>query len=152
MSDFLKTTLFERIERLQPDMQPEWGSMSPQHIVEHFIMAMALSSGDIELPLAVDEERLRKNYDYQFVQNRPLLHNIRMPFMPEKPGALSFGSIAEAAQTLRQSVERFYAYFEQNPEARPVHPAFGALSKADWERFHEKHFRHHLAQFGLGGD
>lgn len=146
---FLRTTLFDTLAQLRPDMQPEWGAMSPQHIVEHFILALAISSGVLDVPVMESPERVARNYDYLFTQDQPLRRGVRMPMLPETPPPYEFASLEEAIERLRSSVEHFYHYFQQKPDARPAHPAFGQLSFADWERFHEKHFRHHLTQFGL---
>ena len=55
----------------------------------------------------------------------------------------------EAIRNLTQEVEDYYKFFEENPEAVLTNPTFGDLNKAEWAVFHEKHFRHHFAQFGL---
>ena len=146
---FLKENLFALVAQLQPNAQPAWGNMSPQHIVEHFIMALSISSGVIDIPVFATPEQVAKNYDYIFTKDNPLKKGLRLPFLGEQPEPYQFVNMEESVAELQDAVERFYDFFAENPDAKPNHPAFGALSFAEWEKFHEKHFRHHLAQFGL---
>lgn len=146
---YLKEGLFEQAAQLRPDMQPEWGSMTPQHIIEHFIMALAISSGVLDMPVMGKPERVQKNYESVITNDEPLAKGIKLPFVSETPMPYEYANIADAIEQLRGAVERFYAYFAQNPDAKPNHPAFGGLSFGEWERFHEKHFKHHFAQFGI---
>jgi oxepin-CoA hydrolase/3-oxo-5,6-dehydrosuberyl-CoA semialdehyde dehydrogenase len=62
---------------------------------------------------------------------------------------LEFSSLQSAIEELRNIIKRYNIFFESNPGIKTIHPVFGSLTKVEWDIFHEKHFRHHLSQFGL---
>jgi hypothetical protein len=135
---------------LPADRAPLWGMMTPQHMVEHLAFAVALSNGKVPMPLAIPEEKVER------AQARLLDPAWRMPqgfkaaFMPtDALLPLAYGSLGEAAEALFGQIADFHAHFDQNPDATPTHPYFGALDHAKWGLLHHKHFAHHLEQFGV---
>jgi oxepin-CoA hydrolase/3-oxo-5,6-dehydrosuberyl-CoA semialdehyde dehydrogenase len=62
---------------------------------------------------------------------------------------LEFTSLESAIDELKNVIDRYYTFFNSNPGVKTVHPVFGYLTKEEWDIFHEKHFRHHLSQFGF---
>ena len=43
----------------------------------------------------------------------------------------------------------FLEHYEENENAYALHPFYGQLNYAQWQRLHTKHFAHHFEQFGL---
>lgn len=133
------------LSQLKPDQKAVFGIMTPQHMVEHLVKTVKTSIksyGDV--PESPTEQHLR--------MKKFIFSNAEFP--PTDPSKarldeLRFGSIAEALNELKEAVQRFYAYFDENPEAQPYNSFFGALSREELERFHYKHILHHLKQFEL---
>lgn len=133
-------------QQLRPDTPPRWGEMSAQMMVEHVIDTLFIASGRVELPLVTPEERLPA-YRAFLMDEAPFERNIQNPLVKKRP--LKAPSLEAALDRLLQEIQRVYAYFEEHPDARPVHPIFGPLNLAEWEQFHRKHMTHHAVQFGL---
>jgi len=62
---------------------------------------------------------------------------------------LEFENLNTAIKELENVLTRYDRFFEHNPSAKTIHPVFGFLTKEEWDIFHNKHFKHHLSQFGL---
>lgn len=119
--------------------------MNAQQMVEHLIGAVKWSNGKLQVKLIIPEEKLpiaRK----QLLSDMPLPHNFQNPFADTQT---YLATLPEALQKLDTEIADFYTYFAAHPEARPLHAVFGPLNQEEWERFHTKHFSHHLEQFGL---
>ncbi len=146
---FLTNELPRILEPLQPEATGLWGKMGPQQMVEHVSGLFLLSTKpDHGHPYVVPDDRLEKAVAWLWT-DKPFHENTKAPILPEEPLPLRFGSLAEANSRLLGSVDRFYKWYEENPGARVVHPFFGPLDHAQWERFHFKHVHHHFRQFSL---
>lgn len=138
------------IATLTPHALPAWGTMTPQHMVEHLHDAMLMSMGKLSQTVSVVTEPERLPSARRFLLgSSPLPHNVASPLMSSTLFALSCSSLEEAQTRLYRSIDEFYSFFEAYPTASFPHPFFGVLNAAEWEHFHGKHFRHHCAQFGL---
>lgn len=143
--EFLNTQLGEKLNKLTGDSKAKFGVMSPQHMLEHMIKTVKISTkvyGEVpETP--TDAQKGFRKFMYS-----------DMPFPEPKSDAskledLRLGSLEEAKQALLDAVKGFYQKFEENPELKPFNPTFGQLKKEDLEVFHAKHLKHHFNQFGL---
>ncbi len=136
------------VKKLTPETTANWGIMTPQHMVEHLIVTMKISNGKLRAPLAVSEHEmeLRKKF---LMGDKMFEKNIKNPVLGEGLPKLRNANLDEAREKFLKEVDDFYEFFKTNPDAKPIHPLFGELYKSEWERFHLKHFTHHLSQFGL---
>jgi hypothetical protein len=73
----------------------------------------------------------------------------KAPILPETPLPYRHANIAAAKDELVASVDAFFQYFKENPNATATHPVFGHLDYSLWVHLHYKHVRHHLTQFNL---
>jgi hypothetical protein len=140
--------LLAPLYQLPTDAQPKWGVMGPQHMVEHLSLIMRVSNGKINAPLSSPEEKLPRLLNF-LRSEAPLPREFKAPGISATPAPLRFAGMEEAIARLEREVADFRTFFKENPEATPIHPVFGPLSFADWVLFHNKHFTHHYAQFGL---
>jgi len=74
--------------------------------------------------------------------------NTKAPILPEEPLPLRHSTIDEAITDLENQVKNFFTYFNDDPEKKTLHPAFGELNFEEWVQLHHKHVKHHLKQFG----
>ena len=137
-----------KLAQITPNSQPQWGIMSAQHMVEHLEewLGVALVN-QTEVPDT--EEHFQKMQ--QFLWNeQPFAPNIPTPGFPEGYlPPLRYASLDAARTVLQQTLNSFLAFFDKNPTAVSFHPVFGNLDQKGWLQYQEKHFNHHLRQFGL---
>ncbi|MEM6782766.1 MAG: DUF1569 domain-containing protein [Bacteroidota bacterium] len=135
------------LDHLTADATPAWGQMTPQHMVEHLGLLAALSYGRITSPVAPPEAKWDRRQAALW-SDTPFPRN----FDPFKGGTLPklrYADMDAARAKLLDHVARYEAHWTAHPDATHVHPYFGRLRRDGWARFHDKHVRHHLAQFDL---
>jgi hypothetical protein len=142
------TVLVNELNRLTPDRQPLWGGMTAQHMVEHLTGALMLSNGDITIEQHTEEKKIPAMRAF-LMSDRPMPRNFNSPANGDGLPVLKHPDLEKAIAALRVELARFHQYHEKNPGVKPVNPVFGPLSYEEWIQFHQKHFQHHLTQFGL---
>lgn len=145
---FFGEPLDAALAALREDAQPRWGQMTAQQMVEHLAWVFETSTGGVQVECGVPEEK-RARFRAFLLDNTPMSHEFRNPALVAGLPALRHASLAEARRALRAEVDRFLEQCRSAPSATRMHPVFGPLALADWERSHYKHTYHHLLQFGL---
>jgi len=135
------------IEKLSEDSTQLFGKMTPQHMVEHLIITFKLSSGRINMPEFVPNEKQLGYKALLLETDMEFPKGIRAPGLPEEPMQLRFDSLQIAKEKLIQAIEEFEITFSKDPSLMTLHPRFGKLTYAEWKVFHGKHLKHHLGQF-----
>lgn len=146
--EFLFQQLPHILEKLEAETSPRWGLMSAQHMVEHLSGTSYLAMGKIPVQLSIPEERIPESLAFLWSE-KPYKRNLRVTGVPEKPGPVRFASLEEAKQKMIATLEKFRAFADANPSYEALHPVFGTLNRAGWERFMHRHTVHHFRQFGL---
>jgi len=136
------------LKSLNAQTLPLWGKMSPQHMVEHLILAVQMSNGKLRVENKADVSKLPTLKRF-LLSSRPLPKEFVNPLIGKNLLPLIFSSMVEAVQHLTIEVKDYLSYFSSNPDAVLINATFGPLNFSEWEIFHQKHFRHHFAQFGL---
>ena len=146
---FIRTDFLNSIDLLGVDTKAAWGKMNAWQMIEHVSSFFKVSSAQIHFDLAIPEEHLPK-YKAFLLSDIPFKENTKAPasVLGEETIPVSSTSFAEAKELLKGSVNDFFEYFEKNPGATTLHPAFGELHKEEWILLHYKHVIHHLKQFG----
>ncbi|GAB4221671.1 MAG: hypothetical protein Kow0075_17270 [Salibacteraceae bacterium] len=140
--------MVQRLRTLRPDASPRWGSMTPQHMVEHIVGSWRISNGRARVPVMLSGEELEKRRAFLF-SDKPYEKNIVNPVTGKDLPPLRKPGLKEAIDQLEDEIIAFFAYHESNPGAIENHPVFGELDKNGWLIFQTKHMQHHLSQFGL---
>jgi oxepin-CoA hydrolase/3-oxo-5,6-dehydrosuberyl-CoA semialdehyde dehydrogenase len=136
------------LSQLKPDQKPLWGKMTPQHMVEHLYKAVQASINEINLNVFTEERKipiLKK----LFLGERALPKEFMNPAIGPELLQLEFKDLNSAINELRNVLQRYEQFFTDNPSIKTSHPIFGHLIKEEWDTFHQKHFKHHLSQFGI---
>lgn len=141
------------LENLRNDTKPVWGIMTAQHMIEHLTMAVQSSTGKIVFDRYITpEDRLAISKRF-LNSSRPLpklfVNEVISEVIGEGLIPLINNDLSAAIGELRKEVKYFDEYFRINPEAKPINATFGPLDHDEWIVFHNKHFTHHLTQFGL---
>ncbi|SDM58497.1 oxepin-CoA hydrolase / 3-oxo-5,6-dehydrosuberyl-CoA semialdehyde dehydrogenase [Catalinimonas alkaloidigena] len=147
-TQFLQETVPAMLDRLEAGAPRRWGKMSPQHAVEHLSYTVKLSNGKVTMAQVTPDDQLPRYREF-LMSDRPFRENTVSPVMPPEPPPLRYPDLATAKAKVKQELQDFYRYFAAHPTAQTVNPVFGPLTRDAWERFHAKHFAHHLRQFGL---
>ncbi len=139
----------QKITLLKAETKAHFGIMTAQHMIEHLVLTVKLSYGRIKLPEFEPTEK-------QLMQKHALLYTeIDFPkgvFVPEigqKLLDLRYPDLDTAKNELLNSIDAYNSHFAESLQDMTLHPRFGKLTHDEWERFHKKHFDHHLGQFGL---
>jgi oxepin-CoA hydrolase/3-oxo-5,6-dehydrosuberyl-CoA semialdehyde dehydrogenase len=139
--------ILTKLQPLKENALPAWGNFSAQRMVEHLNDGLRMSMGEITFPLEVPEEKLPKNKLFLHSEN-PFPKDLSVNFVkPETK--LRNEELELAIDELTESILRFEAFYEDEPNAHFQHPHFGNLNHGDWTQLHRKHFHHHFLQFGL---
>jgi hypothetical protein len=147
---FISSELFISLQQLHADAMPKWGKMNAQQMVEHLVDFVDLSVEKIHFPLSVPEEDLPK-YKAFLMSEKQFRENTKAPssVLGENPLPIKLDSLETAVNHLKISVTDFFSFFEENPDKKTLHPAFGWLNYEEWLTLHFKHISHHLRQFEL---
>jgi hypothetical protein len=136
------------LNKLDPRQKPLWGKMTPQHMVEHLILAVQMSNGKLNLECFNPPEKIPSLKRF-LLSSRPMPKLFVNPVIGEDLRPLEYSSLNEAIEKLKNEIDDHILFFGNNPGANPVNVTFGELNKEEWIVFHKKHFTHHLSQFGL---
>jgi hypothetical protein len=136
------------LNKLDPQRKPLWGKMTPQHMVEHLILAVQMSNGKLKLKCFNPPEKIPSLKRF-LMSSKSLPKLFVNPVIGEDLRPFEYSSIVEALEKLKYEIDDYAIFFENNPDAKPVNVTFGELNKEEWDVFHKKHFTHHLSQFGL---
>ena len=135
----------ERLVRLQPDSERQWGKMNPAQALAHCTAAMDLAMGKAPVSPRVFIGRLLSPLVKKslLVKGEPMHRNA----MTEKSCLVTDErDFAVERQRLRESIERFAA---GGPGICTKHPHFffGPLTPVEWAALTYQHLDHHLRQF-----
>ncbi len=151
MIDILdRTKLFEILSKLQTDSKPQFGAMTPQHMVEHLAFAVRFSNGKEpqQHHYPTDKEVKIKGFVIGTDNEMPI--GFKSPVLPtEGPPTLKYSNLTHAIDNLRTELTDFDNYFINQPLQKPINPTMGELNHQEWVRFHNRHFTHHFRQFSL---
>ena len=140
----------ECLQQLTDDMKPNWGIMTPQHMLEHLEYTYRIASGEIQdFEIATPEKILEKVHHSLYNYNSfpkgsdfPLLKK-------DELAPLEHSNLAAAIVKFNEARGDYLNYFKENPEVKLSNIVFGELNKYEWYLLERKHLNHHFKQFGL---
>ena len=136
--------ILQRIARLQPTSQRQWGKMDVAQMLAHCCVAFEVPCGDRPMKQALLGRILAPFVKGSVLGDKPMSRNA--PTGPDFRivDARDFGRERDRLTTL---IERFCTLGATGTD-RAVHGFFGTLSGEQWGRLMHKHTDHHLRQFG----
>lgn len=145
-----RTNINEYLTKLTVNHKANWGTMTPQHMVEHFEIALRIAGGEIQnFEIATAAEHLDKFRETIF-SYKPMPHLHKHPLMrPDRLEDLHHPDLETAKQKLIEAFDRYEQYFKENPESRTKNAVFGMMDKFEWDLLNTKHLNHHFNQFGI---
>jgi hypothetical protein len=142
-------TVFKTIDKFEPHLQPIFGLMSPQHILEHLILSLHLSTGKRKIEFKGNDEMATSVKATLIYSDAEIPMGVKNPLLKDVPEDLAFATINEAKQALKNELTHFYAYKSNHPDASSIHPRMNVLTIDEWAKLHSKHFSHHFKQVSL---
>lgn len=152
MTNFLenKHQLKSLLSTLNQGITPNFGLMTPQHMVEHLSYSIRFSNGKKPQKLTVKPTLAKKIKHYLFEKDDEIQPGFKSPLLPKDQLIdLSYTNLETAIHKLLAEMEEYQTFKIKNPDATPINPVIGPLNWAEWDIFHNKHIRHHLRQFLL---
>ena len=143
-----KEILLQRLQNLTLQSEAKFGILTPQHMVEHLIITVKLSSGRIPIPSFEPNEKQLARKQALLFTDMPFPQGIKAPGLPDTLLELRYPDLETAKTELIKSYDAYHLLFQENPTLLTPHPGFGLLNYKEWELFNAKHMDHHLGQFG----
>ena len=138
--------LRDRLARLGPDSQRQWGTMTPGQAMAHCAISLEMALGDRRPP-----RMLIGRIIGGFV--KPLALGDAKPLKKNTPTSPDLivaddRELESERRRVRALVDRFAA---GGPSACTTHPHtfFGRMTPREWSVLMYKHLDHHLRQFGV---
>jgi hypothetical protein len=134
----------ERVARLRPDSERQWGKMSPEQALAHCTAAFGMAEGKVTPPRILLGRLLgplaKKSL---IVKGEPMRRNAKTEKSVEVADERDF---EVERQRLIESIDRFAA---GGPAICTKHPHFffGPLTPVEWSALMYQHLDHHLRQF-----
>lgn len=139
----IRQSILDRIDRLTPTSQRQWGKMRVDQMLRHLNAAMEMTLGRLEAkPRAIGIPRPLLKL---FVFHMPWPKG-KAPTAPELIAADSYEFESERGR-LKQLIGEVAA--RETHGIWQHHPAFGPLTGTESSRLQYRHCDHHLRQFGV---
>jgi len=138
------------LAKLTEGMKPNWGTMTPQHMIEHLERTIRIGAGQIQnFEIATPEKYLEKVQEMIY-NHKKMPRAVNHPLMREgELEDLIHEDLATAKSKLIEAYDTFETYFKENPEAITKNAVFGEMNKFEWDLLNTKHMNHHFEQFGI---
>lgn len=137
----------ERIEKLTPETQGEWGKMSVDQMLAHVNVAydMFYNMDQHDRPGFIARFMIKMFAKNQVVGPKPYPRNGRTAPVFIIDGKRDFAREKEILlDNLNKTAAHGAHYFDGKESL-----SFGALSSQEWNTLFSKHLNHHLTQFGV---
>ncbi len=137
--------ILNRIEKLRPDSQRQWGKMS---------VAQMLAHCHISMETALGQKTIKRLFIGRLIGSliRPKVLGEK-PFPKNSPTDKSyiFTDHRDFAEEKAKTIASIKKFFEGGPARCTTHPHpfFGKFTPEEWAVFQWKHLDHHLRQFGV---
>ena len=135
---------------LTENSKPQWGIMTPQHMIEHLEHTYRIASGEIQnFEISTPEKILEKVHNSLYNYS-PFPKNSEFPLLEKnKLAVLNHADLAIAKEKMNEAREDYKTYFKENPDAKLNNMVFGELNRYEWYLQERKHLNFHFEQFGL---
>ncbi len=147
--DYLKNAP-TMLKNLSADTKPNFGLMTPQHMVEHLIWSTKSSIKDMGPPPPMEEIPVGAQKLMAFINSgKPFQYRPSDKTKADLP-ELRMSSLNEAISELENAVDRIINDHNSRGDKPYYNPMMGLIAPDMMMSFHMRHYYHHLeAQFGL---
>lgn len=136
----------EKLSVLSSEKKPNWGTMSPQRMVEHLTDSLVMAREGFKVKLEIPEEHVSGALKF-LRSEKPMPRNFKVKYASgEIPNRNA--DIPSAVEELATEWKNFEDYFVSE-DMKTLHPVYGEIDYDTWMLVHSKHFTHHFEQFDL---
>ena len=137
--------LFDRLGKLTPDAERQWGKMSPAQMMEHTARALEMATGQKPMQQAFLGKAIGWIFKNKFLGEEPFPKN-----SPTGPTLIikDDPNFEPTRERLRALISDFHGLGIGGTDGN-IHGFFGSLTGKQWGETQYKHVDHHLRQFGL---
>ena len=134
----------ERIGKLTPNSDRQWGKMSPSQAMEHCARALEAASGKVPTSQAFLGKLIGWYVKRQYLGDKPMPKG-----SPTSPDFVikDDPDFDATREKLKSVAEEFHKLGESGTDGN-IHGFFGRLSGNEWGVLQYNHLDHHLRQFG----
>jgi hypothetical protein len=137
--------MMQRVEKLTPDSQRQWGKMNVSQMLAHCAIALRTATG----------EHVMKRLLIGRIIGPLIKHKVldEKPFRQSSPTDKSYifkddRNFEEEKTAVIVALKKFYEGGPSQCTTHP-HPFFGYYTPGQWAVLQWKHLDHHLRQFGV---
>ena len=137
--------LIERLAKLKPDTDREWGKMSASQMMEHTARTLEMATGQVPMKQAFIGKAIGWIFKSKFLGEQPFSKN-----SPAGPTLIIKDEphFDAARERLIGLTNHFHSLGESGTHGN-IHGFFGPLTGKQWGETQYKHVDHHLRQFGV---
>ena len=137
--------IIERINKLTPESQAQWGKMNAAQMLSHCQAPMDVAFGNLNLKANFFMQLLGKMFKNKILNSAE--------FKKDSPTAPAFirnneCDFEQSKADLINKINRFSEFGEKAIKTTK-HPFFGEMKLSEWDRLQSMHLDHHMRQFGV---
>ncbi|MBW4890300.1 DUF1569 domain-containing protein [Mucilaginibacter sp. HMF5004] len=138
--------LTDRINKLSPDSQPQWGKMSVSQMLAHV---------NVSYELVFTDKHPKPNGFMKFILKMMVKDAVVGPKPYKKNGPTAPAFIIKDKRDFETEKKQLTDYLNKTQQLGEAHfdgkesHSFGKLSIGEWNTMFYKHIDHHLTQFGV---
>jgi Protein of unknown function (DUF1569) len=138
--------ILQRIEKLQPNSQPNWGKMNVAQMLAHVNAALQTALTNEPYKTTLFQKILAPVIKKVVLSPKPYKENL-----PTGPGFVMIHTEKEFDKEKRDLLTSYHKFIDNGSAGvdNKKHPVFGKLTAEQWGFSQWKHFDHHLKQFGV---
>ncbi|TBN03943.1 DUF1569 domain-containing protein [Hyunsoonleella flava] len=138
--------VIERINKLKPSAQPNWGKMSVDQMLAHC---------NVTYEMAFEDKHKKPNGFTKWMLKLFVKNTVVNDTPYKRNGRTAPQFLITDTKNFEEEKKRLIAYLEKTQnlgesyfDGRESH-SFGKLTKQEWNNMFYKHLDHHLSQFGV---
>jgi hypothetical protein len=137
--------LLERLGKLTPETERQWGKMTPSQMMEHTARALEMATGKVPMKHAFIGKAIGWIFKSKFLGEQPFSKN-----SPTGPTLIikDDPDFEVTRERLIGLISHLHSLGESGTDGN-VHGFFGPLTGKQWGVSQYKHVDHHLRQFGV---
>ena len=137
--------LLERLGKLSPESERQWGKMSPAQMMEHTAVALEMATGQVPMQQAFIGKAIGWIFKGKFLGEEPFPKN-----SPTGPTLIikDEPNFEATRDRLKGLITDFHGLGERGTDGN-IHGFFGPLTGKQWGETQYKHIDHHLRQFAV---
>jgi len=137
--------LLERLGKLKPDTERQWGKMTASQMMEHTSRTLEMATGQVPMKQAFIGKAIGWIFKSKFLGEQPFSKN-----SPTGPTLIikDDPDFEATRERLTSLIDHFHSLGAGGTHGN-IHGFFGPLTGKQWGETQYKHLDHHLRQFGV---